>query len=71
MHGGITLPLSESAEEEVKPDLPVSMGVSSSSPDEAIAPSSPSPPDDHRQYQELLQRIVVEVHISLEDVHNT
>lgn len=49
----------------------VLMDVSSSSPDEAITPLSPSPPDDHRQYQELLQRVVTEFGIPFKEVQDT
>lgn len=47
-------------EEEEEWDLsvpPVSTGVSSSSPDEAVIPALPSLPDDYKQFQELLRRV--------------
>lgn len=58
-------------EEDDEPDQVVPTSISSSSPDEAIAPYSPFLPDDHRQYQQLLQRVAAELQIPLEDVQDT
>lgn len=62
--------LSGHAEEEIKPAATVLMGVSSSSHNEANAPSSPFLTGDYRQYQELLRRPVTELQIPLEEVHD-
>lgn len=44
--------------------------MSSSLPDEAISSSSASLPEDHRQYQELLQRVAIELQIPLQEFHD-
>lgn len=45
-------------EVELDPQVPTILtGASSSSPDNVVIPSSPSPPDGHCQYQKLLQRV--------------
>lgn len=49
---------------------PLVSTVASSSPDEALIPASLSPPDDHRQYQELLQQGAMDLGILLEEIQN-
>ncbi|EMP35905.1 Serine-protein kinase ATM [Chelonia mydas] len=56
--------------EEIEPDPQVPIGVSSSLPEAAVAPSSPSPPGDHRQYRELLQRVAYDLHIPIEEIQD-
>lgn len=59
-------------EEEVEVDLQVPMvltGTSASSPDKAIT-HSPSLPDDHPQYQELLQKVAIDLQIPLEEIQD-
>lgn len=64
--------LSEFVEdEEIEPYPLVSNGMSSSSLDKKVTPSSPCPSDDHKQYQELLQRVAIELKIPLEEVQDT
>lgn len=42
----------------------------SSSPDAAVTSASPLPPDDFQQSQDLLRRIVGELHIPLQEVQD-
>lgn len=59
-------PLAYKEEEDIDLNPQVPMGISSSSPDEAVTSSSPSALDDHRQYQ----RTASDLQISLEEVQN-
>lgn len=56
---------------EIELNLQVLTGVSTSSPDEVMASTLPSPPDEHRQYQELLQRVTNDMQSPLEDIKDT
>lgn len=59
--------------EEYESDLAVLLVLvrgSLSSPDEAVAPVPPSPPDHPRQFQELLHGIAEELQIPLEEVQD-
>ncbi|KAH1177869.1 hypothetical protein KIL84_011571 [Mauremys mutica] len=63
----------EEEEGEVEPEPPVLLVpmVASSSPDEAIIPTSLSLSDDHHEYQELLQRMVMDLALLLEEVQDS
>lgn len=56
-------------EKEVdEPDPLVHTGIPSFLPDEVVALVLPCPPDDHKQFQDLLWRVAKELQIPLEKV---
>lgn len=57
--------------EEIEPGLQIPMVILSSSPEEATTLPSPSPPNDYKQYQELLQKKVNDLQFLLEEVQDS
>lgn len=56
-------------EEELDPAVPlVPTGISASSHDEAITLASPSLPDDHKQFPDLLRKVADMLQIPLEEI---
>lgn len=61
----------EEERDEDELESPISTGISSLLPSEAVALASLSSADVHRKFQELLQRVTEELQISLEEIQDT
>lgn len=72
-HSDLPLDLTEE-EGHYTPDsavLPLPVRLPSSSTNKAVIPTAPSPPDDFREFQDLLHRVAGKLQIPLEEVQDS